>query len=99
MPFKKALKKAGEIAGKALKRKSLKSRGAKIAAGAAVGVAGRAKLNQTERKGAKKGFKQGRSVGRIEGVVAASKSIRKKKPSRKRSPSSSRRGWKPKKDW
>ena len=84
MPLKKGLKAAGKVVGKTLKRKSLKSRGAKIAAGAGVGLAGRAKLNQTERKGQKKGFKAGRSVGRIEGVVAASKSMRKRKKTRKR---------------
>ena len=77
MPFKKALKTAGKF----LKRKKV---GARLAVTGGTALLGRKLVKHGEKRGAKKGYKTGRSVGRIEGIVAASRSMRRKKTRRRR---------------
>ena len=72
MPFKSGLKTAGKF----LKKKKV---GTRLAVTAGTALLGRKLVKHGEKKGTRKGYKTGRSVGRIEGIVAASKSMRRKK--------------------
>ena len=60
-----------------MKRKKV---GARLAVTGGTALLGRKLVKHGEKRGAKKGYKTGRSVGRIEGIVAASRSMRRKKP-------------------